>query len=277
MTWRGEPEPVQGAGKIGVFGWLRLIRRVVPILVALLIGLAGLMLTRGAERIFCRGRRVLSPNFAMLVSRFALFCLGFRTRVSGQPMQSGGAVVANHSTWADIFALNAYQRVCFVAKAEVRGWPGIGLLARATGTVFIRRDPREAAAQRDLFRQRLAAGGRLLFFPEGTSTDGRRVLPFRSTLFDAFLGEGMEQMRIQPVSVTWLPPEGEMPGYYGWWGDMDFASNLMMVLTVPKQGRLELTYHPPVLAAEIGDRKRLAQMLGDQVRGGQLLAEGRAN
>lgn len=276
MTWRGEPEPVQ-AHTIDLWGWLRLFRRALPVLIVLILGLLALMAVRAGELILCRGKRRLSPNCAMYVSRFALFSLGFRVTRRGEPMQGGGAVVANHSTWADIFALNAYQKVCFVAKSEVRSWPGIGLLARATGTVFIRRDPREAARQRDVFRQRLEAGDCLLFFPEGTSTDGRRVLPFRSTLFDAFLGEGMAQMRIQPVTVVWHAPEGSEPGYYGWWGDMDFAPNLLMVLTSRRQGRLELTYHPPVLAAEIGERKRLAQMAGDQVRAGHVLAEGRAS
>jgi len=165
------------------------------------------------------------------------------------------------------------QRVYFVAKAEVRGWAGIGWLARATGTVFIRRDRREAAAQRELFRARLAAGHQLLFFPEGTSTDGRRVLGFKSTLFDAFAGTAL---RVQPVSVCWHPPPGEAPGYYGWWGDMDFAPNLIKVLATRRQGRLELVYHPPVAAGDHADRKALARTLEQAVRDGQALAEGRS-
>ena len=96
-------------------------------------------------------------------------------------------VVANHASWLDIFALNAPQRIYFVSKDEVRDWPGIGWLARATGTVFIARKSREAGVQARLFETRMAAGHRLLFFPEGTSTDGRRVLPFKTTLFAAFL------------------------------------------------------------------------------------------
>jgi lyso-ornithine lipid O-acyltransferase len=97
-------------------------------------------------------------------------------------MQHKGALVANHASWLDIFTLNACDRIYFVSKSEVAGWPGIGWLARATGTVFINRQGREAQMQKLLFEARLRAGHRLLFFPEGTSTDGQRVLDFKSTL-----------------------------------------------------------------------------------------------
>ena len=66
-------------------------------------------------------------------------------------MTAPGAIVANHSSWLDIFALNAAQRVYFVAKSEVAGWPGIGWLARATGTVFIARKGTEAKKQQEIF------------------------------------------------------------------------------------------------------------------------------
>src|SRR5690606_7030581 len=96
-TWRGEPEPQDQARKLGVVGVLRLLRRAVPVILVLCLGLVGLMVARAAELLFCRGRRRISPVFAMLVSRFALKSLGFRTSVKGQPMMGGGAVVANHS------------------------------------------------------------------------------------------------------------------------------------------------------------------------------------
>jgi 1-acyl-sn-glycerol-3-phosphate acyltransferase len=102
-----------------------------------------------------------------------------------------GAYVANHSSWLDILVLNASKRMYFVAKAEVAGWGGIGWLARGTGTVFVRRDRAEAAKQANLFEARLKAGHRLMFFPEGTSTDGRqRAAVSRPTLFAAFFDDG---------------------------------------------------------------------------------------
>jgi lyso-ornithine lipid O-acyltransferase len=143
-------------------------------------------------------------------------------------MRERGAVVANHSSWMDIFALNARKRVYFVSKAEVARWPGIGWLARATGTVFINRDPKEARAQQTVFEARLKAGHKLLFFPEGTSTDGQRILPFKSTLFGAFFAPDLRDILwVQPVTVIYTAPPGEDPRFYAWWGDMSFGGHLL--------------------------------------------------
>jgi 1-acyl-sn-glycerol-3-phosphate acyltransferase len=185
--------------------------------------------------------------------------LGIRHRVRGRPMRGRGAVVANHAGWLDIFTLNAAQRIYFVSKSEVAGWPGIGWLARATGTVFIARKGAEALAQKNLFVARLNAGHRLLFFPEGTSTDGLRVLPFKSTLFAAFFEDGLrETQSIQPVTVVYRAPAGEDPRHHGWWGDMAFGPHLARLLATPRNGSVEIVFHPPVRVADFADRKALA-------------------
>lgn len=183
-------------------------------------------------------------------------------------MRGTGAVVSNHVSWLDIFALNASKRIYFVSKAEVASWPGIGWLARATGTVFVRRHPREAAKQRALFDARLRAGHRLLFFPEGTSTDGRRVLAFKSTLFAAFYSPDLPGMQVQPVTLRYVAPEGTRADFYGWWGERGFAESLVSVLAVPRQGRVEVTYHPPLPVAAHPDRKVLARAAETAVRSG---------
>ncbi|MBT8410146.1 MAG: 1-acyl-sn-glycerol-3-phosphate acyltransferase, partial [Alphaproteobacteria bacterium] len=133
--------------------------------------------------------------------------------------------------------------------------------------VFIRRDRREAKAQRQIFEERLKAGHKLLFFPEGTSTDGLRVLPFKSTLFAAFLTpELKDRLWIQPVSVLYTPPLGEDPRYYGWWGAMGFGAHFLKVLAAARHGAVEIVYHPPLDVAAIGDRKALARLSEDAVR-----------
>ena len=92
----------------------------------------------------------------------------------------------------------------------------MGLGMAATGTVFIKRDPSQARQQTQVFQDRLLAGHRLLFFPEGTSTDGQRVLPFKPTLFQAFFAPGLrDEISIQPVSVIYHAPPGEEPRFYG--------------------------------------------------------------
>ena len=189
--------------------------------------------------------------------RLRLVGLGYR--VEGRPMTHRGAVVANHSSWLDIFVLNACQTVYFVSKSEVSGWFFIGWLARATGTVFIARDPRAAKAQQALFEDRLRAGHKLLFFPEGTSTDGLRVLPFKSTLFAAFYTHGLDHiMQIQPVTVVFRAPVGASPRIYGWWGDMNFGQHLLKILALPRQGSAEVVFHPPLSIEDFPSRKGLA-------------------
>ena len=74
------------------------------------------------------------PYITQVVCRGAFVVMGIRRTVKGEPMRHRGAVVANHTSWLDIFTLNAAQRIYFVSKSEVEGWPGIGWLARATGT-----------------------------------------------------------------------------------------------------------------------------------------------
>ena len=188
-----------------------------------------------------------------------------------------GAVVANHSSWLDIFALNARKRIYFVSKSEVAAWPGIGWLARATGTVFIARATRAAKEQRKLFEDRLHAGHKLLFFPEGTSTDGRRVLLFKSTLFAAFFtNELRDEMWIQPVSVAYSAPPGEDARFYGWWGDMEFGPHLLKVLAQSPHGAVDVTYHAPLRVADFPDRKALAATCEAAVRGAMPVAVERA-
>ena len=167
-------------------------------------------------------------------------------------MRQAGGRVANHASWLDIFALNARKRVYFVSKSEVARWPGIGWLARATGTVFIRRDAREAQAQTEIFETRLDAGHKLLFFPEGTSTDGQRVLPFKIDAFRGLLRAGAARhLRIQPVTVIYTAPTGEDPRFYGWWGDMGFGPHLLQGAGRTRPGAVTLVYHPPVRVARL--------------------------
>lgn len=253
---------------VGPLGWLLVVPRAVLIALAFLIGVALTLLLRPVEWLISREVRRITPLITQATVRATLRIVGLRWRVRGTPMKGAGAVVANHGSWLDILVLNAPKRVYFVAKSEVAGWPVIGWLARLVDTAFIRRDRREARAQVELFRHRLSLGHRLLFFPEGTSTDGLRVLPFKTTLFAAFFTPGLrESMQVQPVTLVYHGPPGRDARFYGWWGDMELGEHLLAVLATPRQGRVEIVYHPPVMVRDFADRKSLAAHLETMVRG----------
>ncbi|WP_136644360.1 1-acyl-sn-glycerol-3-phosphate acyltransferase [Tabrizicola sp. YIM 78059] len=252
--------PVPPAVRIGPLGWLRVLWRGSLIGSFCYGGLVFLLLVRLVEWPLCGAARPVTPWITQAVCRASLVVLRLPLLVRGRPMTAPGAIVANHSSWLDILVLNAATRVYFVAKSEVSGWPGIGWLARATGTVFIARKGTEAKKQQEMFEARLQAGHRLLFFPEGTSTDSIRVLPFKSTLFQAFFSPALERtMHIQPVTVVYHGPDGMDARHYGWWGDMDFASHLLKMLATPRQGRVEVIFHPEVPVDAFENRKTLAQ------------------
>lgn len=267
-TWQSEVPPPEG-GRLGVAAVLRILLRGVPLGLLTFGCLALLLLVRQVERPVFGLRRPWTPAITRFVCRNAFRILGMGYRVRGTPMQERGAAVANHVGWLDIFALNAPQAIYFVSKAEVAGWPGIGWLARATGTVFIARDRRQAKAQETLFRQRLLAGHHLLFFPEGTSSDGLRLLPFKTTLFSAFFDDGLrEALWVQPITLRYTAPRGEDARFYGWWGDMEFGGHLLSVLAAPRQGGVEVVFHAPLRVGDFPDRKALARACEEAIQRG---------
>ncbi|MFA8443200.1 lysophospholipid acyltransferase family protein [Yoonia sp.] len=272
-TWYSKTTPP--GGRPDALGWMRVVLRAVPLIVLVFGGLLLLLLVRLFERPFCGMRRPVTPYITQVVCWTAFVLLGIKYTSQGAPMQGAGAVVANHASWLDIFALNARKRIYFVSKSEVARWPGIGWLARATGTVFIQRDRSAVRDQIAVFRARLAAGHKLLFFPEGTSTDGLQVLPFKPALFAAFFDPMLrDTLQMQAVSVVYQAPQGADPRFYGWWGDMAFGPHLLATLAAKRQGAVHVIYHVPVRVADFACRKALAKAMEEQVRAG--LAQHRA-
>lgn len=265
VSWQGPPPPA--APPISPLGWLRVGLRGAVLGLVVFGGLALLLTIRLLERPLCGLHRPVTPYITQCVCRMAFFIIGMRFESSGVPMGYPGAVVANHASWLDIFALNARKRIYYVAKSEVAGWAGIGWLARATGTVFISRDRTQATAQRQVFEDRLKAGHKLLFFPEGTSTDGLRVLGFKPTLFEAFFAPALkDKIWVQPVCVTYVAARGQDARFYGWWGDMDFAPHFLTVLAAPHQGAVQVRYLPPFKVADFTGRKALSVACQDAVQ-----------
>jgi len=214
------------------------------------------------------GRWVTFHFFAAKVwSLMGLRLIGVRRKITGDPAIAG-ALVANHSSWADILALRSIRLIYFVSKADVAAWPGVGFIARVTGTVFIERKRTEAKRQEQMLRERIAADQLLCFFPEGTSTDGLRVLPFKSSLFSAFFdNDHGADLWVQPVSVFFRPsPESGLPeNFFGWWGDMSFEAHIWQVFCRSHNATVTVTFHQAVRPEDLGDRKKLAEYCQRQV------------
>lgn len=266
-TWDDGDRPL--ARPISPAGWVRVLARGAPVILVLLIAFPLLLILRLPERLIFGMRRPITPWITQIVCITTIWIMRLRRHMSGAPLSQGGAMVANHAAWLDIFVLNAAARVTFVSKSEVAGWPGIGWLARGTGTIFIRRARVEAAHHQGLLEARMQAGDRLVLFPEGTSTDGQRILPLKSTLFEAFFSEGLRHsIAVQPVSIRYEAPAGADPRFYAWWGDMEFGPSLLQILAAPRQGAVHVTYHAPLAVADFADRKALAAACEAVMRAG---------
>ena len=200
--------------------------------------------------------------------------IGLQVRRIGVPAACGHGrrvvYAANHCSWLDIPVLGGQLEACFVSKDEVASWPGVSLVARLGRTVFVTRQRRATGRERDDMRGRLAAGDDLLLFPEGTSSDGSRVLPFRSAFFSVAEGEGPPL--IQPVSVVYdrlggLPTRRSTRAVFAWYGDMDLASHFWR-LAQSRNMRATVLLHPPLDPKDFTNRKLLAQAAWDAVAGG---------
>jgi len=206
---------------------------------------------------------------ARLWARGSLWLMGLTPVVEGRPIECG-ALVANHASWLDVLALRSVRLIYFVSKAEVARWPGVGFITRIAGTVFIERRRVDAKRQEEILLERIAARQVLCFFPEGTSTDGLRVLPFKSALFSAFFHDGHpEDVLIQPVSIRYAPPPHLPESFYGWWGTMGFERHVWDVLCRSRRGRVRVRFHPPVRPRDFRDRKALAEYCQAQVAAGR--------
>lgn len=211
--------------------------------------------------------------------RFVTRLLGLRIKVVGTRVDKGPCLVAaNHSSWLDIVVLSAIAPLSFVSKREVGSWPIFGSFARLQRTVFIDRDRRHAtSAFKTEMQARLASGDTLVLFPEGTSTDGNRVLPFKSALMSAAeMTVDGRSVPVQPVTVAYtglygVPMGRETRPHFTWYGDMELAPHLWRAL---KLGPVDVTVvlHDPVTVDVLGGRKDLARHCETRVRQGLIAA-----
>jgi lyso-ornithine lipid O-acyltransferase len=204
--------------------------------------------------------------------------LRIKLRVVGEPVRGRAVLfVSNHVSWVDIVVVGSILPVAFVAKSEVRKWPLVGITAKMQRTVFVDRARRHQAADAiGEIVQRLHGGTSVVLFAEGTSSDGNRVLPFRSALVGAIKHAaqhdgGAADILIQPMSICYTGQHGIPMGrqnrpLVAWYGDLDFMPHIKKFIT---HGAVDavVSYGKPVPASGDTDRKAMTKALESTVRG----------
>lgn len=182
--------------------------------------------------------------------------LRMRIDVRGRPPAEPCVLVSNHLSYVDIVVLAAHLDAIFVAKSEVAGWPVLGPMTRAMGTIFVNRTAvRELPRVNDSIERALAAGHTVVIFPEGTSTRGEEVLPFRPSLLEPAVRTSYP---VGCASLSYRTPPGEPPASLSvcWWGDMPFFGHAVGLVQL---SQFDATLHFGEALLREKDRKVLAR------------------
>jgi len=218
------------------------------------------------------------PGWGVIgVYYYRFLCLGLRIRVRvvGEPVRDRAVLfVSNHVSWADILTIGSITPIAYVSKSEIAGWPLVGTAAKSQRTVFVDRSRRHQTGDAiSEIVKRLASGTSVVLFAEGTSSDGNRVLPFRSALVGAVKeasARAESGILIQPMSICYTGLNGIPMGRQhrptvAWYGDLDFMPHIKAFIA---RGAVDavVSYGEPVAADGTADRKAMTRSLEGAVR-----------
>jgi 1-acyl-sn-glycerol-3-phosphate acyltransferase len=204
---------------------------------------------------------------------------GIRIKLHGRPARRKNLLmVANHASYLDILALGSRVKADFVAKDDVKSWPLVGIIARMGNTVFINRNRMRASGELSMLAREMARRKiPVIIFPEGTSSDGNSVLPFKSSLFSILEdadGKLCDTITVQPVSIAYVSGRGrrldrDTRRIYTWALEdtRSMAAHLWDVLRHAPLA-IEITLHEPVDTDLCADRKELALKSREAVNAG---------
>lgn len=217
----------------------------------------GLAVTRSSRRT-ARWRALILHRWA----RSAAFVLGLKIDPSCKAPAAPFLLVSNHLSYVDVVVFASQLHCLFIAKKDVESWPIVGTLCRSVGTIFIdRRNRRDLARVNDAIAEALEDGQGVILFPEGTSTKGSSVLPFRSSLLEAAAIQGFP---VSSAAVSYRVLADDPPASLSvcWWGDMTFGRHFAKLLQLR---RIEATVSFGSTEIRGGDRKVLAERLWFEV------------
>lgn len=236
---RGESTP------IGLTGWARLWARTVALALGLLIAVP----LHYLFRIVSYG----SP-FPKWFLGYAAWVVGARVERHGTPLRRDVFFIANHVSWVDILTLAGASGTAFVAKKELATSPLVGWLASLNRTVFVQREDRlGVAAQINALREALMDNWSVTVFPEGTTTDGHSLLPFKSSMLSV-LEPPPPGVLVQPVVLDY----GKVAEWIGWIGEEGGLNNYKRVMARPGTFRLGVHFLEPFSPHEYRGRKAIS-------------------
>jgi len=239
---------------VSAVGWMRVVARVFVLFLTLLV----MVPMHYTFRVFAYG----SP-FPMLFLRFATAIVGARVYKVGTSLRRDVFFVANHVSWVDILALSGASGTAFVAKAELSDVPIVGWLSRLNRTVFVKRENRLGVAEQiNALREALDDNWSVTVFPEGTTTDGQSLLPFKTSMLSV-LEPPPPGVLVQPVLIDY----GSVAEWIGWVGDEGGVNNFKRILA--RGGTFTLTLHflEPFSPEEFHGRKAIGAQARKQIEG----------
>lgn len=237
---RGEPTPLT------VGGWLRLSLRAAGLIALLLLFVP----LHYLFRVVAYG----SP-FPMLFLRYAARICGAKVEVIGTHLKRDVFYIANHLSWVDILALAGASGTAFVAKAELAEAPVVGWLAGLNRTVFVKREHRMGVAEQiNALKEALVDNWSVTVFPEGTTTDGQSLLPFKTSMLSV-LEPPPPGVLVQPVILDY----GAVAEWIGWIGVESGVNNAKRVLARRGTFKLRLHFLEPFSPADFVGRKAIGQ------------------
>jgi lyso-ornithine lipid O-acyltransferase len=226
---------------------------------------------------FRGGQRLISRTFHRIMASL----LGLKISIKGIPSSARPLiVVANHISWLDIIAISSFLPAIFVTQHGVASWPIFGRLAKLSPSIFVNRDRRlEVAKTISCISDALARDEVVAIFPEGTSSDGTKILPFRSALLGAVReilreAEHLPAILIQPISVAYVGPERRLAAW-ALEDEIEFVPHLIQVVGL-RRIDVALTWEDPIPAEVSSDRKALSKQLEETVRRSVAEAQGQA-
>jgi lyso-ornithine lipid O-acyltransferase len=224
------------------------------------------------SRIFLPISKKLQEGIFVAYCRLVLKIIRLKviTKFEVDDIPRGALVISNHQSYLDVPIIGAITGVRFTPKSDVRKWPAIGFITSLTNPLFLERNPRKARAQVNQLQKAFENGDRISLFPEGTTNDGYRILPFKSSLIASVVSKD-STIKIAPISIVYTKIEGK-PSHTNrdlvtWYGDMEFIPHLLKYLSL-KSSEAEIIIHQPLVSTETESRKILAKKAENIIKAG---------